>query len=326
MTVRFSDAWSLHGFRALILENRLIRVVVIPELGGKTWSILSKPHDREMLWHNPRLPMRHAHYGATYDDWFIGGWDEIFPNDYPANVDGEAYPDHGEIWSMPARWMLLEESDSTISVQLEHQGVAIDTRFSKVLTLREGSSELHVHYEIANHGPSPIRGHWKLHPALPLRSGARLHLPAGTVHVDPAFAEPSDAASWTWPFARKSDGTSRDMRELPDPKDGGSWFFYATDLSSGSCAVSYPDENIGFGLQFDPEVLTAVWIFATFGGWRGLSTIILEPCTGYLARLDDAIENHSAMTIRPGEKMFTNVIMSIFEGSDPRFITGRDLP
>ena len=31
MTVRFSDAWTLHGFRALVLENRFIRVVVLPD-------------------------------------------------------------------------------------------------------------------------------------------------------------------------------------------------------------------------------------------------------------------------------------------------------
>src|SRR5680860_1402593 len=104
MTVRFSDAWQLYGLQTLVLENRLLRITVLPELGGKIWSIVSKPHDWEMLWRHPRMTPRPAHYGATYDNWFCGGWDEVFPNDCPVDIAGEPYPDHGEIWSLPANW------------------------------------------------------------------------------------------------------------------------------------------------------------------------------------------------------------------------------
>ncbi|MEJ7902008.1 MAG: DUF5107 domain-containing protein, partial [Thermomicrobiales bacterium] len=69
MAVHFSDAWTLHGLQALVIENSRLRVTVLPELGGKIWSIVSKPHDREMLWHHPRMTPRRAPYGATYDDW-----------------------------------------------------------------------------------------------------------------------------------------------------------------------------------------------------------------------------------------------------------------
>jgi galactose mutarotase-like enzyme len=322
MTVRFSDAWRVHGFQALILENRHLRVVVIPELGGKIWSIVSKRHDRELLWHNARMPMRHAHYGATYDDWFVGGWDEIFPNDYPVHVDGENYPDHGEVWSLPGKWKLLDENESAVSIEIEHQGIAVDTRFRKTLTLREHAAELHVRYEIVNGRSKPISAHWKLHPALPLKPGALLHLPPSKIIVDPDFAEASAPATWAWPLAPDVNGAIRDMRKLPDPDAGETWFFYATELSDGYCAVSYPQEGIGFGLQFDPSVLTSVWIFATFSGWRGFSTIILEPCTGYRARLEDAIAHGSVMTMQPGEELSTNVVMSVFEGDDPQFVTG----
>jgi hypothetical protein len=324
MTVRFSDAWTLHGFRALVLENRFVRVVVLPELGGKIWSIVSKPHDREMLWHHPRMPLRPVHYGATYDDWFVGGWDEVFPNDYPANVDGETYPDHGEIWSMPARWRVLERSASMVSVELEHRGIAIDTTFRKTLTLHASSGVLRVRYDIANNGQSPIQVHWKMHPALPLRSGARLHLPARTVLVDPDFLQPGAPDTWEWPFAPVGDGSTRDMRQLPDPLSGEAWFFYATELTDGWCAVSYPRERVGFGLRFDPQLLTSVWIFATFGGWRGLSTIILEPCTGYRAHLEDAISHGTVMTLGSGEQRSTEVNMAVFEDEPETVGEGRE--
>ena len=311
MTVRFTAAWRINDFQALILENRDVRVTVLPELGGKIWSVVSKRHDREMLWHHPRMPLRPAHYDATYDNWFVGGWDEVFPNDYPVVINGEPYPDHGEVWSMPASWEVEEETDDLVSIALEHRGVAINTRFRKTVTLRDGEDGPRVRYEICNEGHAPLDLHWKMHPALPLQSGARLHLPAQRVLVDAGFSDAFATEQWEWPHAPMKDGSTRDMRILPAPDAGDAWFFYGLDLSDGYCAISYPDEQVGFGLSFDAEILSSVWVFATFDGWRGLSTIILEPCTGYRARLDEAIGQGSVMRLEAGAACTTDVMMSV---------------
>lgn len=316
MTVRFSDAWRLHGMQALILENRQLRVTVLPELGGKIWSIVSKRHDREMLWHHPRMFPRQAHYGVTYDNWFSGGWDEVFPNDYPVTIDGEPYPDHGEIWSLPATWHLLEGTNNIVSVALEHRGIAIPTRFRKILTLRIDEPHLRLQYEIANEGHQPLKTHWKLHPALPLSTGARLHLPVRRVVVDEDFSGAFAQPSFDWPHAPIQEGGDRDLRLLPDPDAGDTWFLYGTELDAGYCAVSYPEAGVSFGVSFDPEVLTSVWVFGTFGGWRSLSTIILEPCTGFPARLDRAIEQEAVMMLKPGVSLSTAVVASILDGED----------
>ncbi|CAA9549521.1 MAG: hypothetical protein AVDCRST_MAG43-933 [uncultured Thermomicrobiales bacterium] len=316
MTVRFSADWRLHGLRALVLENRQLRVTVLPELGGKIWSIVSKRHDREMLWHHPRMAPRPAHYGATYDNWFSGGWDEVFPNDYPVTIDGEPYPDHGEVWSLPMTWHVLEATDDAVSVALEHRGIAIPTRFRKVLTLEADEPHLRLRYEIANEGHQPLKVHWKLHPALPIAAGARLHLPVERVIVDEDFSGSFAQAAFRWPHAPMQGGGDRDMRWLPDPDTGDTWFLYGVQLHAGYCAVSYPEERVGFGVSFDPDVLTSVWIFGTFGGWRNLSTIILEPCTGYPARLDQAIQQGSVLTLEPRATLSTTVVASVLDGED----------
>jgi hypothetical protein len=316
MTARFSDAWQLHGLRALVLENDELRVTVLPELGGKIWSIVSKRHDREMLWHHPRMSPRRAHYDAAYDNWFSGGWDEVFPNDYPVTIDGEPYPDHGEVWSMPMTWQVVETTDAVVTVGLEHRGIAIPSRVRKIITLRDGEADLHVRYEVTNEGAHPLDTHLKLHPALPLATGARLHLPAKRVVVDEGFSASFAEASFAWPDAPLPGGGTRDLRRLPDPDAGDVFFFYGVELASGYCAVSYPDDRVGFGVSFDPSVLTSVWVFATFGGWRNLSTIILEPCTGYHARLDQAIEHGTKMTIAPHAIVSTDVVASVLDGDD----------
>jgi hypothetical protein len=211
---------------------------------------------------------------------------------------------------MPATWSVRQE-DGAASIALEHRGIAIATRFRKVITLREGERDLHVRYEIANEGREPLAVHWKTHPALPLEPGARLHLPARRVLVDEGFAGAFGAEEFAWPDAPLPGGGARDLRVLPDPGTGDMWFLYGLELAAGYCAVSYPASSVGFGMTFDPEVLTSVWIFASFGAWRNLNAIILEPCTGYRARLDDAIAHGSATPLAPGAPIVTEIVMSV---------------
>jgi hypothetical protein len=314
--VQFTSDWTYRGLQALILENRHLRVTVLPELGGKIWSILHKPADREMLWHNPRVPPRRAPYGATYDNWFCGGWDEVFPNDFPVEVAGEAWPDHGELWALAAGWDIVSHTADEISVALEHRGIVNPVRFRKVLSLRRDEPILHVGYEIANDGASSFRFHWKSHPAMPLGPGARLHLPARRVIDEPGFGEAFAETEFAFPHAPRVDGTTRDLREVVAPGSGEVQFWYGVDLTAGQAAIWYPDEAIGFGLRFDPSVLTSVWVFATAGGWRGLETVILEPCTGHHADLTTAIAHGTHHTLAPGETLASTIEAHVLHGPD----------
>lgn len=316
MAVRFSDAWTFHGLQALVLENEHLRVTILPELGGKIWSIVAKRHDREMLWHHPRMTPRRAPFGATYDNWFCGGWDDIFPNDFPVEIDGEAWPDHGEIWSLPARWWVESSTAHEVVLGFEHCGIVIPTRFRKFLRLRSGEASLHLDYQIANEGQAPLDLHWKSHPALPLGDGARLHLPIGTVVDEPGFGEVFREQSFAWPHATRADGTSLDLRELPAPGSGAVQFWYGTELTAGWAAVSYPEAGVGFGLTFDRTVQDSLWVFLTAGGWRNLDVVILEPCSGYPADLTVARAAGTVPTLAPSAEVTASIGAHILSGPD----------
>ena len=45
--VQLDTHWHYHGFRALVIENSCLRLVILPELGAKLWSLVYKPADRE---------------------------------------------------------------------------------------------------------------------------------------------------------------------------------------------------------------------------------------------------------------------------------------
>jgi hypothetical protein len=142
--VQLDTNWHYHGFRALVIENSCLRLVILPELGAKLWSLVYKPVDREIFWHNPRLGPRPAHYGAAYDDWFCGGWDELFPNDAPTTFAGDLYPDHGEWWAMPFEWEVTTRRPDEITLHFWRAGVVTNTFVERWLTLRSGDPTIAI--------------------------------------------------------------------------------------------------------------------------------------------------------------------------------------
>src|SRR5674476_80277 len=85
MTARVSTNGAHGVLQALVLENELLRTMVLPELGGKLWQLTGQRTGQEFLWHNAQLQPGQVPFGATHDDNFFGGWDELFPNDVPRN-------------------------------------------------------------------------------------------------------------------------------------------------------------------------------------------------------------------------------------------------
>ena len=312
--VRLDTNWHYHGFRALVVENRHLRLVILPELGGKLWSLVYKPADREIFWHNPRMAPRPAPYGAAYDDWFCGGWDELFPNDAPTSFAGDVYPDHGEWWSMPFEWAITTCHADEITIHFRRAGVVTDTCVDRWITLRADSPTFTTRYRIHNAGPQALDFLWKLHPALAISPDARIDLPACTVRPEAAFNDRLDKQPFAWPMARGAQGEAVDMRVVPGKEAATCDFYYATDLAAGWCALTDSATGVGFGLAFDPAVFRSVWVFGAYGGWRGHYTTILEPCTGYPYQLEEAVAQRTASRLAPGATLETTVTAVLYQG------------
>ena len=65
-----------HGFSALALENDLIRVVIVPNLGAKIVSLFDKTYRHEWL-AGPMRPLKQTSYGADFVSQDMSGWDVI---------------------------------------------------------------------------------------------------------------------------------------------------------------------------------------------------------------------------------------------------------
>ena len=84
--------WQYRGLQVVRIENEHIRVDVFPEVGAKIYNFVHKDSNRNLLWHNPRVPPARVAYGALFDDHWSGGWDELVPNDMPFPVPSTIGP------------------------------------------------------------------------------------------------------------------------------------------------------------------------------------------------------------------------------------------
>lgn len=282
-TPRISTEWALSGEPAVILQNRLLRAVVLPGLGGKIISLVDKNADLELLWRNDRVPVRPVPYGSSYDDKFLGGWDELFPNDEPETLAGEAMPDHGELWTLPWRLRNSGVDGDGAWIELVVRTPASATEISKRLLLGTGP-QLRADYRLTNEGRRDLPYLWKSHVAVRLEPDTTTTMAARRVLVH-EFGDPRTVPagrSFDWPIA-VVDGVEHDFRSLPPARQRGvTEFLLATSLERGACGVAHPSRASGLTLTWDAEELPSCWLFGSYGGgWRGLDVLVLEPCTGY---------------------------------------------
>lgn len=314
--VRCETGWSLHGLPALVLSNRLLRVVLLPTLGGKIWQITYQPHGRDLLWQHPRMLPRAVPFGARYDDVFFGGWDELFPNDMPEELAGEQMPDHGEIWSIPWHWAISAQTDDALTIHLWVETPISAVRFEKWITLREHESVLDTHYRLTNLGRRDLPFLWKLHVAMQATADSVLDIGATQMYVED-FGPPRGGAtgvSYSWPYLDDASGTRHDMRRCLAPETRSNEFQYATALHSGWCALTHSQEQLGLALAFDTAVLPSCWVFASYGGWRELQTVVLEPCTGYPISVAQGVAQGTHHILRAGAVIETRVQAIVYSG------------
>ena len=316
MSAQVDADWSYRGLQVVRLENEVLQIDVLPELGAKVWNLVHKPTQRNLLWHNPYLAPERQRYGARFDDTWSGGWDELIPNDVPTEVAfGDMLPDHGEVWSQPAKWDLLDAGGNVASVRFVHHGRIWRTRFEKTITLRAGESTFRVAYRYENQGLLPIDFLWNIHPALAVSPATRVDLPAKSGHVDSWSTLCWDGnTEFEWPWLVERAGRRVDLRRMPQRGTLADIHLYLPDVTAGWYAVTDTDARIGFGVAFPTATFPHLWMFRPTGGWRGLYTQIVEISTGYPSRLAEARAEGHCAHLEPGQALEAEIVAVVFGG------------
>jgi len=322
MHLRISTDWSYRGLDTVVLENRALRLVILPEAGGKIWQITYKPLDADLLWNNPRIGPAKLPFNSRYDDVWSGGWDELFPNDEACAIEGESYPDHGELWT--GQWSVETFSQADVAgVRLRFITPISSIEVEKTIRLRIDQTCIEFEHRFTNKGRTVFPFLWKLHPAMAVSPHHRIDFPSMKVALEPAFPGTLEGAMCPadWPFLKSPSGTI-DLRRVTPETARQLYFFYGTEMKGNWCALTNTATGLSCGLQFDPDVFRCCWLFATYGGWRNYNVAVLEPCTGYPLNFHamQAAKRHRSLA--PGESLHTEVRFHVQEGL--RFVGSMD--
>jgi hypothetical protein len=198
------------------LENELICLDVLPEVGAKIYNFIHKPSGRNLLWHNPGISPAKQAFGAVFDDNWSGGWDELIPNDVPcAEPQGDLLPDHGEVWSQASKWEILQAGGDCAAVRFTTQTRVIPVRFEKTLAVRDGESFCRIHYRVTNLSPAEYDFLWNIHPAMAISPDTWLDVPAQEAFTDPwRETRFPGYGKFQWPIVNDRQGNPWDLRRV----------------------------------------------------------------------------------------------------------------
>ncbi len=307
------------GLDAVTLENGLMRVTVVPALGGHVAELVDLTGGGELLWRNPRLTPRPAPFGAWFDDWWSGGWDEIFPSGDQGRLHGELLPYMGELWCQP--WVVgMGRGAGSAWIHGSVQTTVAAARFERMLELRAGEPVLRVSYRIRNLDVRPLPFTWGIHPAFAATPRHRIDHPGREMLVgvssDPSLGEVGTGFSWPDLPDPSVPGGMRDasrVRAREDAVFGGHW---ATDLPEGWLALTNTLTRRGVAIVFDREVFPHAWLWQVYGGWRGHHHVALEAWTSHPMELVAAIEAGRERVLEPDEELVTEVAFVVYRDLD----------
>jgi galactose mutarotase-like enzyme len=291
MTAKIDAHWRYHDLRAVVIENPGLRVVVMPETGGRIYSLVHKASDTEFLWHNPRTAPRAVPFGASFDNTLVGGWDELLPTADACIFNHESIPDHGELWSLPWDWQIVPKADGSACLYTSVFAPITPLRFERWLVLDAEQPELRIRYRITNEAAYPLDLIWGIHPMFAISPDHHLDLPGGQMLVGQASTDRLGKVGqrYEWPMLPTDTGTV-DMRQLPSSEAMTSAGHYAVAPSQPWFALTNQRTQVGVAMFYPPDVFRALWIWMSFSGWRNLYHLAVEPWVGYPVSLDQAVE------------------------------------
>src|SRR6266702_7952701 len=96
-------------FRTHVLENRYLKVTLLPEFGGRILSIIYKPTGHEQLYRTEVGVPYGIKGGNFYYDWLM-----VYGGIFPTFPDAE----HGRTWLKPWDFKVVEESAAEVTVSM----------------------------------------------------------------------------------------------------------------------------------------------------------------------------------------------------------------
>lgn len=303
------------------LENADLRLVVVPDLGGRVISLRDRRSERE--WLVQGAPPTASELVAWRRETAVFGireaygWDECLPTVAPAHgpvePDGPPLRDHGAQWARHAATRVVPGTDGREVATRWN-----DTRWPLHLERRIRLEDriVHVAYALVNASAADLPVLWSMHALLDLEAGSRIELPRGaSVALSQAIGSGLEGAPLRrpvpWPVVVGRDGLDLSVVRAGDA--GIAAKLYADPAPPGQVGATTPD---GASILFDwaRERVPAVGLWIDSGGWpagAGATQVAIEPTTSGHDDLDAATAAGRAMVLRSGERVCWDVTIEV---------------
>lgn len=333
---RVDDEIVWHGFRALLLQNELLQILVLLDKGAEIVQFLYKPLDVDFIWRAPN-PLRHpgsftpagASQETPFFDHWSGGWFEVLPNGGPAcEYKGAQLGFYAETINVPWECRILEDDPARVRVALSVRTYRTPFLLEKTLTLEAGRPALLIEERLTNEGAEAIDYMWGHHPVVGppfLDETCVISAPPCNVEIFDAEDGPDHRMGLhqvaPWPTIADRDGAPLDLRLVPPPSSRTMDNCYLRDMQEGWIAIANARQGVGFGLAWDLATFPYVWLWQALGGgigwpWHGRTyNVGLEPWSSYpCTGLAEAVARGSAPRLEAGASVETWLTAAAFHG------------
>lgn len=334
---RIDDGWKYRGVDAVVIENELLRAILLPGKGADVYSLVHKPTDTEFLWRSPwgvRNPATYvpgnADPGQVWIDYYEGGWQTILPNGgNPASYKGASFGQHGDVNLMPWDCTITEDSEQKVSARFFVRLARMPLTVTKEVSLEAGSGSLVMRDVVRNVSKEDIPIVFGQHLAFgaPFLSGdCVLDIPGGMVNTHPAPYSKNHrwkpGSATEWPKSILVDGGEESMREVPPEGAGYDDQGYITEMPEGWYALTNTQIGVGLAVTWPVDVFKCLWYWQMFSGgegypwWGRTYNCGLEPFTSYPnTGLAEAIENGTAHILKGESSLETLVTATAYSSS-----------
>ena len=259
-----------------ILENRFLRVAVLPERGGKLTSFRHIPSETELL-AQPPCGLPELRPGMLFEEGDAAGFDDVFPSMGEKASAGrwEAVPDHGMVWTM--------------SMQVSREGENLRQQFCArgwdyLKTVRLDGSSLILSWRIRNVSDRAMPYTWVCHCLWQLDEDMRFFGPDTGV-VDVMDPKERPCASILQPIGEGSMAKT----------------YTAKPVHEGWCGCVWPRRALRMTMEWDAAKLPYLGFWITNGGWRGDRNFAFEPCVSFYDTLARSSASGTLRIMKPGE-------------------------
>jgi galactose mutarotase-like enzyme len=302
--------------QALILENAEIKLMIRPDLGGRIDQLQDLQTGKKWLWHPEGYDedkSRLLEVGASFDENWTGGWDEVFPNDAAGEFQGHHLVDHGELWSQS--WEVTESTKLGVTMRYVCQTVPVTV--TKNIRISATKPKAAIVYTFQNQTDETIPFLLKHHAAIAIEPGDEIVLPDCLIEpVTLDFSRIIGQQQQTrFPKALTAEGTEINIKQVPPRSSQLQEFFYSSNLAAGHCGIRSMKSKSALIMRFHTAEFPYVWMFQSFGGWRNHYVVVVEPCTTMPYDLKVACENGTVAYLKPQETQ-TRSLMVTLQRSD----------